>query len=346
MPLLAMPLLLSLSGLILMQSPRPVSVARRRAHLSLEFTDFDTPLPANLDDDAAALLEEAGGDIDKARTSYIGYTLAYLEEAMPELYRALKVDPNLPEAHAALTEVTWDAIAAFMPRTHASRPTPAAAQRLMAIARAAVPGDGERSVLDVGCGHGLLVPFVTECGLPASGYRGIDLSSRMVALAEHAHGESGAKFEDMSFADECEQAQRKYDTIVFNGALQFFDDQAGTLASAEELLSDSEDARIIVSHVSGASFVRKELGDNPNTVRNTMPFLASMQQIASRLGMQVVLPSFLGTEPDAIEQALEAFYLVIFVRAGSDADDDADDDAEGSNVLELPVGLQQSDLLK
>ena len=106
MPLLAMPLLLSLSGLILMQSPRPVSVARRRAHLSLEFTDFDTPLPANLDDDAAALLEEAGGDIDKARTSYIGYTLAYLEEAMPELYRALKVDPNLPEAHAALTEVT------------------------------------------------------------------------------------------------------------------------------------------------------------------------------------------------------------------------------------------------
>ena len=59
-----------------------------------------------------------------------------------------------------------------------------------------------------------------------------------------------------------------------------------------------------------------------------------------------MLPSFLGTEPDAIEQALEAFYLVIFVRAGSDADDDADDDAEGSNVLELPVGLQQSDLLK
>jgi len=101
-------------------------------------------------------------------------------------------------------------------------------------------------------------------------------------------------------------------------------------------------ARIIVSHVSGASFVRKELGDNPNTVRNTMPFLSSMQQIASRLGMQVVLPSFLGTEPEAIEQALEAFYLVIFVRGGSDADDAA----EGSNVLELPVGLQQSDLLK
>ena len=47
-------------------------------------TIFDSPLPAELEDDAAALLEEAEGDVEKAQQNYIGYTLAYLEEAMPE----------------------------------------------------------------------------------------------------------------------------------------------------------------------------------------------------------------------------------------------------------------------
>jgi hypothetical protein len=60
---------------------------------------------SDLDEDAAALLAECNGDVEKARTSYIGYSLAYLEEAMPELYDALKTDPLRPDAHAALVEL-------------------------------------------------------------------------------------------------------------------------------------------------------------------------------------------------------------------------------------------------
>ena len=55
-----------------------------------------------------------------------------------------------------------------------------------------------------------------------------------------------------------------------------------TLQQAAKLLSDSPDARLLVSHISGASFVRRELGDNPATVRNTMPFLEMMQARAFR----------------------------------------------------------------
>lgn len=306
---------------------------------------FDSPLPANLDEDAAAILEEADGDVEKARQSYIGYTLAYLEEAMPELYRTLKTDANQPDAHAALVEVTWDAIAAFMPMTHSSRPSQEAAQRLTAIARAALPAGGATSgtrLLDVGCGNGLLVPFLTELGVEASSYRGIDLSSRMIGLAEHAHGASGAQFEDVSFAEECARvfggSQQKYDSIVFNGALQFFEDQPATLAAAAKMLSDSDDARILISHVSGASFVRRELGDNPTTVKNTMPFLEMMQGIADKAGLQIALPSFLGTEVEEIEKSLERFYLVIFRRKG---DDEGGDDGEPA-ALELPEGVDVS----
>ena len=47
-----------------------------------------------LEADAQALLDEAGGDAEKARANYIGYTMAYMEDAQPELFAALKSDPT------------------------------------------------------------------------------------------------------------------------------------------------------------------------------------------------------------------------------------------------------------
>ena len=287
-----------------------------------------TPPPSQpaqqLDADAQALLEEAGGDVNKARMSYIGYTLAYLEEEMPELYTALKTDPSRPDAHAALVEVTWDAIAAFLPMTHSPTPTPAAQRKLTAIARAGCDGAcASPAVLDVGCGNGLLLPFLTACGAPPSSYRGIDLSGRMIECAQAAHTDaaySGARFEDVNFADvvdEAKQAEesgaepRKYDSVIFNGSLQFFGAPSSALAAASTLLAAGEHSRLVVSHLNGARFVRKEREDNPTTVLSTMPSLAELEAAASPLGLQVVVPSFLGDEPAAIEAAMEDFYLVV-----------------------------------
>jgi len=143
-----------------------------------------------LDDDARALLEENDGDVEKARTSYIGYTLAYLEEEMPDLYAALKTDPSRPDCHAVLVEVTFDAIAAFLPMTHNPTPDEATAQRLTAIARAVVPLDGPARLLDVGCGNGILLPYVAACGAPPTDYRGIDL--RYAPAPRHSRGSASA----------------------------------------------------------------------------------------------------------------------------------------------------------
>lgn len=52
-----------------------------------------------------------------------------------------------------LVEVTWDAIAAFLPVTHDPTPTVEAQQRLTVISRAAVDGTADqppRAFLDVG----------------------------------------------------------------------------------------------------------------------------------------------------------------------------------------------------
>jgi len=281
---------------------------------------------SDLDEDAAALLEEAQGDVDKARTSYIGYTLAYLEEAMPELYEALKSDPKRPDAHAALVEVTWDSIAAFLPVTHDSKPTAEAQKRLTVIARAAYDGTGPPPArfLDVGCGNGLLLPFAAAVGCPPESYRGIDLSSRMIETARKTHSDQaqykGATFDDKSFDDVlAEEAAGSeggdphdgYDAIIFNGSLQFFAELRVTLRAAARILKKGPGSRLVLAHVSGAAFVRREQEENPMTVLSSMPSLSAIGEVASELGMLAVTPTFMGSEAEEIERVLEDFFVVV-----------------------------------
>jgi len=270
-----------------------------------------------LDDDAQALLEEAGGDAEKARTSYIGYSLLYLQEEMPDLYDAIKTDPSRPDCHAVLVEVTFDAIAAFLPLTHTAMPDPATAQRLTAIARAAVPLDGSARLLDVGCGSGVLLPYAAACGAPPADYRGIDLSNRMIELAREAAGSSGARFDDVGFDAAVAEGQT-YESVVFHNSLQYFANQAAALTSAAALL-EGESSRIVISHLAGAKAVRQERVDNPTTVLSEMPSLAELQGLVAGLGLQVVLPSFFGSDSEQIQAGLDGFYLVILRRAGGDA---------------------------
>jgi len=291
---------------------------------------------SELEEDAAALLEENNGDVEKARTSYIGYTLAYLEEAMPELYDALKTDPKRPDAHAAIVEVTWDAIAAFLPVTHDPNPTPEAQKRLTAISRAAVVqregGEDLSRFLDVGCGNGLLLPFATAVGCPPEAYRGIDLSSRMIETAQKAHGDEtrfkGATFDDKSFDDVVKEAEAEggteYDAIVFNGSVQFFADLRAALSSAAGLLKKGPDSRLVLAHVSGGGFVKRERDENPMTVLSVMPTLAELGDVASELGLNVVTPSFMGSEASEIERFLDDFYLVVLRWNAENGGDDGE----------------------
>lgn len=100
------------------RSPSPLALARGFG------TPKSPPSPPVLDADAAALLEEAGGDVEKARTNYIGYTLAYLKDADPDLYSSIKEDPAAARSHQALVELTWDAIAAASVPLPRPRPRP------------------------------------------------------------------------------------------------------------------------------------------------------------------------------------------------------------------------------
>lgn len=62
-------------------------------------------------------------------------------------------------------------------------------------------------------------------------------------------------------------------------------------------------ARVVLSHVHGAAFVREEAKGNPGTVLSHMPCLADLAEIANELGLELV-------DDGGTDAVLERFYLV------------------------------------
>ena len=75
-----------------------------------------------------------------------------------------------------------------------------------------------RSVLDVGCGEGLLAESLVRTGI--EDYVGVDFSPVAIAMAQ-AKGIPGARF-IVGDADDC-SLDRRFDIIVFNEVLYYLD---------------------------------------------------------------------------------------------------------------------------
>mmetsp|Transcript_33177 Transcript_33177/g.40145 ORF Transcript_33177/g.40145 Transcript_33177/m.40145 type:complete len:271 (-) Transcript_33177:164-976(-) len=249
---------------------------------------------------------------------------------MPELYKSIKDGEHMKnrETHEALVELSWDAIAAFMPITHSTGPTADSSKRLQAVAASAGFQENRNEqvedagyYLDVGCGNGLLLPFLKKEGIPAASYVGCDVSSRMIELAEKEYLSTNAIFISDSFENVVSgstTAEKKvYDGIVFNGSIQFFPDITQTLRTAADNLSKG--GRIVLSHINGGAFVSKEMQDNPTTVRTLMPKISDLKDIAKTLDLELTLPSFARTDGkggvEGADMKLEDFYLVVLKKS-------------------------------
>jgi SAM-dependent methyltransferase len=202
-----------------------------------------------LDDDAAKILAASGGDVNLAHSRFYEQELQRLQDDEPSLYNLLKADPANSISHQKLIELTWDTISAFMPKAGDELVTPTVARRLERIANAAVAqsATAQRRLVDVGCGNGLLLPYLLGASATASEYRGYDLSGRMISAASSKYSYLGASFSHLGFeeamaannAPEAASGGGGVDArrgiacgssaIIFNGSLQFFADVPATL---------------------------------------------------------------------------------------------------------------------
>ena len=209
--------------------------------------------------------------------------------------------------HQKLVEMTWDTMAAYLPLISQSTDSSALAKvekRWKLIAKAACTrGNSETRILDVGCGDGAMFPFLIKAGASRAGYLGLDISSMMIDAARSKHPDG--RFEHGGFLD-CPLAGQPaaYDTVLFNGSLQFFPDASAALGRAARCLRPG--GRILLAHANGAAFVAAERRGSPATVASDMPTLAELEGLARGLGAELVPPERLGWRDPA---GLSAFYL-------------------------------------
>jgi len=139
-------------------------------------------------------------------------------------------------------------------------------------------------------------------------YLGIDISSLMISRASAAYPKF--EFAQCNFLTSerfHEDSESKFDCVLFNGSLQFFQDVEHALLRSKGCLADG--GRIIIAHANGAAFVKEEKRQNPNVVQAELPTEETLKALASSLGMSG-LP--MTTSSQDAEASADEFYLAGF----------------------------------
>jgi SAM-dependent methyltransferase len=271
---------------------------------------------STLESNAEKILREANGVIEIAQARFFQSQIESLRTSDPEMYTKIEHHNELMKqgrieyiGHQKLVEMTWDTMAAYLPVLGQNMEVSTSSKvekKMKLIAKAACTRKAsETRILDVGCGDGAIFPFLIKAGASKAGYLGLDISSKMVEAARSAHPDG--RFEHGGFLDSLltsSSAPPGYDTVLFNGALQFFSDTPAALRRATGCLRPG--GRILLAHANGAGFVAAERRGSPATVVADMPTLPELEGLARDLGATVVPPDQLGWKDPA---GLDAFYL-------------------------------------
>ena len=105
---------------------------------------------------------------------------------------------------------------------------------------------GEK-VLDIGCGHGVLAPFVTKAGAQ---YVGVDASDKLLEYARRHHGRHGRFLlgDARSLPAVRGVREGEYDAAVFLLSLQDMDPLQDVLASATWALKPGGRTVLLMTH--------------------------------------------------------------------------------------------------
>lgn len=276
---------------------------------------------SNLSEVAKKYLKESQGMMDIAQQRHFQDNVLSLKQSNPDLFSKLQnfspsiaSQVNMQPVHEKLVEITWDVMAEYLPELYkktASKSSTEISKKLSIIAKETYFKTNCR-VLDVGCGDGVMVSHLQKKGLASNNYIGIDLSEKMISFAKAAHPKF--MFERISFLQYVSQAESfgmLYDSILFNGVLQFMPDIQDALYQATTLLSPG--GRIVVSHVNGAEFVRDEQRGNRAVVLSVMPNTTELQLISQRLGAScTTIEGFQGRDASGGHiNNMEKFYLAV-----------------------------------
>ena len=248
------------------------------------------------------------------------------EQAQLELDQACQdIGWTRNDAHNVLQRITWDASAdakayradtGIMPDMVRDRVRRACEEIAKAVRDTSSMTGGGRC-LDVGCGHGTLIPMlVGECGLGVGEVVGIDLSEEMVRNAKERH--RGVTFLAGDFLKESgvlsdyeqrsgeEEEEGGFDGILFCSSLHDLPDYTLALTRAAELTRPN--GVVVVLHAQGGAHVLGQAKANPTMVRRGLPSKEELEEVGKKCGLEVkYAPAEVGEQ----REEEEGYYVVL-----------------------------------
>ncbi len=164
-------------------------------------------------------------------------------------------------------------------------------------------GRKEGRCLDVGCGHGTLIPNLTEAGIYPNQITGVDLSPEMIRNAEKRY--RGPKFVAADFLQYTEEEQ--FDGIIFCSSLHDLPDMKASLSKAGRLLRAN--GKIVILHAQGGIHVLGQVKANPILVKRGLPNSGELNDWANEMGLIVDIPP---SEPGSEGDSSEGYLAVLF----------------------------------
>jgi demethylmenaquinone methyltransferase/2-methoxy-6-polyprenyl-1,4-benzoquinol methylase len=196
--------------------------------------------------------------------------------AQEELDRLMKEHNfSKQDLHNLLQVATWDASADAKAARSIAGKMPIDIERKVQkgcdLVGEAVGEDGK--CLDVGCGYGVLTPYLRKAGISSKRIYGIDLSSEMIRNAESLN--PGANYEAGDFFTY--NPHSNFEAILFCSSLHDLPDPILALKKATSLLN--ENGKVVIVHAQGASHVQTQARANPVLVQRGLPTISELQAI-------------------------------------------------------------------
>lgn len=222
------------------------------------------------------------------------------QEELERLYREHNFSEN--DLHNIFQKITWDASADAKAARAITGDMPKEIQaRVERGCRIVAEAASSGRCLDVGCGFGVLVPFLEKTGLRQSQIHGVDLSTEMIRNARERFPK--VSFSAVDFLNEYEDDDG-FDAIIFCSSLHDMPDQAAALKKAVTLLR--KNGKLVVLHPQGASHVLGQMRSNPIMVKRGLPNVEELRSMD--LGVEILVEP-VGANSDA--EAMEGYLFVL-----------------------------------
>ena len=226
------------------------------------------------------------------------------KEELEELYAEHGLDDD--DIHNIYQRITWDASAdaksARAAMFNMNKDLEKRVSKASGYAADAVKAAGASGrVLDVGCGPGVMVPYLTSAGVLPKQIVGTDLSPEMIRNAKKQH--RGVSFIASDFLKEFNDDDG-FDGIIFCSALHDMPEPAAALEKAKSMLRPG--GKLVILHAQGASHVLGQVKANPVMVKRGLPSGDELE--ALKLGLKL---SVKPAEPESKEESTEGYLAVL-----------------------------------